>query len=73
MYGAACAVVIAIAGSFAARAQLAGDPPQGGSIVSTVSADVVKDLAPTGKLRAAINLGNMVLAQKAAASGELGG
>ena len=73
MYGAACAVVIAIAGSFAARAQLAGDLPQGGSIVSTVSADVVKDLAPTGKLRAAINLGNMVLAQKDAASGELGG
>jgi polar amino acid transport system substrate-binding protein len=73
MYGAVCAVVIAIAGSFAARAQLAGDPPQGGSIVSTVSADLVKDLAPTGKLRAAINLGNMVLAQKDAASGELGG
>ena len=63
MYRAVCAVVIAIAGSFAARAQAAGDPPQGGSIVSTVSADVVKDLAPTGKLRAAINLGNMVLAQ----------
>ena len=41
--------------------------------MSTVSADVVKDLAPTGKLRAAINLGNMVLAQKDAASGELGG
>ncbi len=41
--------------------------------MSTVSADVVKDLAPTGKLRAAINLGNMVLAQKAAATGELGG
>lgn len=73
MYGAACAVVIAIAGSLAVRAELAGDPPQGGSIVSTVSADVVKDLAPTGKLRAAINLGNMVLAQKDAASGELGG
>jgi polar amino acid transport system substrate-binding protein len=74
MYGAVCAVVFAIAGSFAARAQLSGDPPQqGGSIVSTVSADVVKDLAPTGKLRAAINLGNMVLAQKDAASGELGG
>jgi polar amino acid transport system substrate-binding protein len=73
MYGAVCAAVIAIVGSFAARAQLAGDLPQGGSIVSTVSADVVKDLAPTGKLRAAINLGNMVLAQKDAASGELGG
>jgi polar amino acid transport system substrate-binding protein len=31
--------------------------------VSTVSPDVVKDLAPTGTLRAAINLGNIVLAQ----------
>ena len=29
-----------------------------------VNADVLKDLAPTGKLRAAINLGNGVLAQK---------
>jgi polar amino acid transport system substrate-binding protein len=34
--------------------------------VSAISSDVVKDLAPTGKLRAAINLGNMVLAQKGA-------
>jgi polar amino acid transport system substrate-binding protein len=37
-----------------------------------VPADVVKELAPTGKLRAGINLGNAVLAQKSA-SGELGG
>jgi polar amino acid transport system substrate-binding protein len=29
----------------------------------TVPADVLDDLAPTGRLRAAINLGNMVLAQ----------
>ncbi len=29
----------------------------------TVSAEVMKDLAPTGKLRASINLGNIVLAQ----------
>lgn len=33
---------------------------------SPVSADVVKDLAPTGKLRAAINYGNGVLAQRGA-------
>lgn len=33
----------------------------------------VADLAPTGKLRAVINLGNAVLAKKDAASGELGG
>ncbi len=31
--------------------------------MSTVSADVLKDLAPTGTLRASINLGNIVLAQ----------
>jgi polar amino acid transport system substrate-binding protein len=32
--------------------------------MSTVPPDAVKELAPTGKLRAAINLGNPVLAQK---------
>src|SRR3954469_10740902 len=31
--------------------------------MSTVSSDVLKELAPTGKLRASINLGNIVLAQ----------
>lgn len=35
-----------------------------------VSPDVLKDLAPTGKLRAAINIGNSVLAQTDAASGQ---
>jgi len=35
----------------------------------TVSPNVLKDLAPTGKLRAAINLGNSVLAQVDAATG----
>jgi len=30
---------------------------------TVINADVVKDLAPTGKLRATINLGNIVLAQ----------
>ena len=37
-----------------------------------VPAEVVKELAPTGTLRAGINLGNSVLAQKSN-SGELGG
>jgi polar amino acid transport system substrate-binding protein len=41
--------------------------------VSSAPPDVVKDLAPTGKLRAAINLGNMVLAQKDPVTGELRG
>jgi polar amino acid transport system substrate-binding protein len=38
--------------------------------VPAISPAVVKDLAPTGKLRVAINLGNMVLAQKDPATGE---
>ncbi len=38
--------------------------------MSTAPAEVVKDIAPTGKLRAAINLGNMVLAQKDPATGQ---
>jgi polar amino acid transport system substrate-binding protein len=58
MYRALCAAMIIVAGTFAASAQTA------------VAPEVVKDLAPTGKLRAAINLGNSVLAQKDAASGE---
>jgi len=41
--------------------------------VSSVAAGVVKDLAPTGKLRVSINLGNIVLAQKDGATGELKG
>jgi len=36
----------------------------------TVHADALKDLAPTGKLRAAINLGNGVLAQKDEVTGQ---
>ena len=58
-----CAAIIIVAGSLAAFAQAPGDPSQRGSIVSTVPSDAVKELTPTGKLRAAINLGNPVLAQ----------
>jgi len=35
-----------------------------------VSTEVLKDLAPSGKLRAAINLGNSVLAQTDARTGQ---
>lgn len=38
-----------------------------------VPADVLRDLAPTGRVRATINLGNPVLAQRDAATGALGG
>ncbi|MGH6684912.1 MAG: ABC transporter substrate-binding protein [Pseudolabrys sp.] len=36
----------------------------------TANADALKDIAPTGKLRAAINLGNGVLAQQDEATGQ---
>lgn len=39
----------------------------------TVSDDLRRDLAPTGVLRAAINFGNQVLAQRDAVSGEARG
>src|SRR5262245_17682917 len=51
------AAVLLAAGTVAASAQGAAAP------------EVVKELAPTGKLRAAINLGNAVLAQKDPATG----
>lgn len=35
-----------------------------------VHSQIVKDLAPTGKLRVSINLGNAVLAQKDTQTGE---
>ncbi len=47
------AIVFAVAGTLSAAAQSASVP-----------ADIVKDLAPTGTLRAAINAGNVVLVQK---------
>jgi polar amino acid transport system substrate-binding protein len=57
----AAVVFAAMAGAVAAQAQ--SPNPQGRTAVSQAPADVVKDLAPTGTLRAAINLGNIVLAQ----------
>ena len=57
-----CAAILLLAGIIAAAAPAPGDPAQKGSPV-TVPSDVVKELSPTGKLRAAINLGNPVLAQ----------
>jgi polar amino acid transport system substrate-binding protein len=44
----------------------------GGSAVNNVPPDVLKDLAPTGKLRAAINFGNSVLVQKDSAGAPKG-
>jgi polar amino acid transport system substrate-binding protein len=50
----ACSLLFVVSGAFTAHAQGAASP------------EVVKEIAPTGKLRAAINLGNAVLAQKGA-------
>ena len=50
----ACSLLFVVSGAIAAHAQGAAPP------------EVVKEIAPTGKLRAAINLGNAVLAQKGA-------
>jgi polar amino acid transport system substrate-binding protein len=61
------AVVLAAVAAASAQAPLA----QRGSM-APLSPDIVSDLAPTGRLRAAINLGNAVLAQKDA-GGELRG
>src|SRR5260370_18194831 len=40
-----------------------------GAMADNIPRNVVSELAPSGKLRAAINFGNTVLAQKDAASG----
>src|SRR3954468_15883321 len=58
------AAMILLAGASVAVAQNPADTPQRGRTVSNIPSEVVKDLAPTGTLRAGINLGNMVLAQK---------
>lgn len=41
--------------------------------MSTISPDLVRQFAPTGRLRTTINLGNTVLAQRDPATGNLGG
>ena len=66
---AATAMIVLVAALTAASAQTSSPSSQQGSPMTPVSPDVLQDLAPTGKLRAAINLGNMVLAQKDPATG----
>jgi len=56
-----CAASMLLAATVSASAQGGG---------GAVPSDVLKDLAPTGKLRAAINLGNSVLAQSDGATGQ---
>ena len=66
-------ILFTIAGLLAvASTALAQAPTDRRDGMVAISPDIVRDLAPTGRLRAAINLGNSVLAQKDA-SGELRG
>ena len=64
------AAMILLSGASVASGQNPADTSQRGSTVSNIPSDVVKDLAPTGTLRAGINLGNMVLAQTDEKTGE---
>jgi polar amino acid transport system substrate-binding protein len=61
MYRAICTAAVILAATVAASAQTPTNPR---GTMTTLTPEIVKDLAPTGKLRAAINLGNSVLAQK---------
>ena len=65
LFGAALlgAALTAAAGTCAGFAQTPGGPTPKGSTVTPVPPEVVKELAPSGKLRAALNLGNGVLVQ----------
>ena len=63
MKAAAAAMVVFMVAHVAAFAQNSPAHLQGAKSMTAVSPDIVKELAPTGKLRVAINFGNIVLAQ----------
>src|ERR1700722_1222872 len=64
------ALLIFAVAAGAAFAQNTNVPSSRGSPMSPVTPDIVKSLAPTGTLRVGINLGNPVLVQTDAATGE---
>jgi polar amino acid transport system substrate-binding protein len=70
MYRFARAALVALAGSLAVIG--CGAHAEGGKMVDPAAAQIAKELAPTGTLRAAINFGNPVLAQKDAAGAARG-
>jgi polar amino acid transport system substrate-binding protein len=69
--------LVAAAGALATWAAPAGasarENTMTASSAAACDAEAVKSLAPSGRLRAAINVGNQVLASRDAATGELGG
>src|SRR5689334_22261545 len=66
-------LLMVVVGASTTFAQSVAPPPGRTEMANTVPPDVVRALAPTGKLRAAINFGNTVLAQRDPASGQLQG
>jgi len=70
MKTAAIAIVAYVVAASAVIAQNTNIPSQQGSPMTAVTPDIVKNLAPTGTLRVGINLGNPVLVQTDAATGE---
>jgi polar amino acid transport system substrate-binding protein len=64
------ASMLVMAWTVTTLAQTAGDPSARGGTASIMPTDVVQDIAPTGKLRAAINVSNIVLAQRDPAGGD---
>ncbi len=67
---ASIATVAFMVAASAAIAQNTNVPSQRGSSMTAATPDIVKNLAPTGTLRVGINLGNPVLVQTDAATGE---
>jgi polar amino acid transport system substrate-binding protein len=68
MYKLACAALIAVAASGFASARHAH--AQGGTMAQPAAAEIAKELAPSGTLRAALNFGNPVLVQRDPATKE---
>lgn len=66
-------IISSVFGLAALYVALQGSPVLAGEAAVVSAAEAATSLVPTGRLRAAINLGNSVLAQRDAASGELGG
>src|SRR5215469_4564773 len=69
MKSAAAAIVVFIVAHGVAFAENSNAPLQGATSMTAASPDMVKELTPTGTLRVAINLGNIVLAQTDDATG----
>lgn len=63
MFKALLAAILIIAGAPLCLAQPAQKPAAGATAMPPVTPEIVKNFAPSGRLRAAINLGNGVLAQ----------